>query len=494
MKQKKDRSNLRIERRCLTLDGCEGRRKRFKESSEKYGWDIKFWPAFDGRGLKIEDYASWVHKGIRPDLNRKLMAGEVGLAISIKHLYKDALDTDLDYLYVFEDDVYFIGPDPGIPNRLFDICYLNNRTGGNEAYIISRDGIKKMLSMMDAKDKLDLPVDLVMMSQSKSNQQGISRVYRDNRPELICLRVDPVTVHDNHFPTTIQLEYLHKNNFRTREKLEILYRQAKKVYQKVKMKYRRLRVQKIATILFGPFYKEENRIEIDVTYKCNIVCPECDRSCAQAPSSECMSIGQIEKFIKESIEQKRNWRVISILGGEPTLHPQIFDILQLLLLYKKQHLPKLSIVLVTNGTGAKVQRILSRIPKGIGVVSGSSVVRPRNDHKPFNSAPVDSNRCKGIDFANGCWIPSDVGIGLTRYGYYPCAVGGGIDRIFGFNIGRKSMPKANEVMTSERRQLCRFCGHFLEKVFENKGKGISYSWEKAYGNYKMQPPDLSLYQ
>jgi molybdenum cofactor biosynthesis enzyme MoaA len=117
------------------------------------------------------------------------------------------------------------------------------------------------------------------------------------------------------------------------------------------------RIKKIPTMLFGPEYKpNHHRIEIDITFKCNLNCFNCNRSCRQAPSDEAMSVDQIKKFIGESISQIRKWECITIMGGEPTLHPGIFEIIKILLLYCKEHSPETSIRIASNGFARRLKR------------------------------------------------------------------------------------------------------------------------------------------
>ena len=127
-----------------------------------------------------------------------------------------------------------------------------------------------------------------------------------------------------------------------------------------------VRVQKLPTLILKPLDRINHYfIEINLGYKCNLRCFNCEASCRQAPSQESMSLEQINKFIDESIKQGRKWKIITIVGGEPTLHPQIFDILQQLLLYKKCFSRDAKIRIFSNGAGEKVNSILSKIPQEI---------------------------------------------------------------------------------------------------------------------------------
>jgi len=258
------------------------------------------------------------------------------------------------------------------------------------------------------------------------------------------------------------------------------------VPKRIRDELRFIRTQKPITKILGTLYKQNHsRIEIDITYKCNLKCRNCNRSCRQAPSEECMSVEQIEKFVEESKEQKRKWKYINIAGGEPTLYRNIHDIIRLLLSYKNNFSPDTVIHLLTSG--------LRKIPDGI-------VIENSNKHSvpfyfyPFNVAPADCRRYKYADYTNGCSVSSNCGMGLTPYGYYTSAVAGSIDRVYGFNIGRKSLPSLNDSMVDQRKILCKYCGHFRE--FDNeltREERMSSSWKKAYENYRKNRPHLSLY-
>jgi len=264
--------------------------------------------------------------------------------------------------------------------------------------------------------------------------------------------------------------------------------------QSFKEPLRFVRMQKSVTKIFKPLYRTNHyRIEIDITYNCNLKCLNCDRSCKQAESEERMSVEQLKKFIKESIEQKRKWEKIRITGGEPTLHPQILDIIQLLLSYKKNFSPETRIQLVTNGFGLKVKNVLRIIPSEIEIENTYKVSKFQY-FDAFNIAPIDFLRYKYVDYLNACPVTQVCGIGLTRYGYYPCAVGGGIDRILGFDIGSKEMPFPKDLMIGEKRILCRYCGHYIFSLRNRFIKEeISSTWKRAYENYKIKKPVLSLY-
>jgi hypothetical protein len=264
---------------------------------------------------------------------------------------------------------------------------------------------------------------------------------------------------------------------------------------------RSVRTSRAITLLRGPqFRPATDLIEIDITFACNLRCFNCDRSCTQAPDGGRMTVEQIQRFVAESREQGRQWRRIRILGGEPTLHPEIEVILKILLAWRDESSPGTLIELVTNGHGDRVRRVLERIPEGVRVKNTGKEDRFQPQFEPFNLAPCDDGLLRYADFSNGCWITLECGIGLNAYGYYPCAVAGGIDRVFGGDIGRKRLPSLEDPMVDLLRESCARCGHFQNGCFVPRearspveGEPRSKTWRDAYHRYGDARPVLTRY-
>jgi hypothetical protein len=259
--------------------------------------------------------------------------------------------------------------------------------------------------------------------------------------------------------------------------------------------YDRIRINRVATKLFGPQYQRSLRkIEIDITYACNMSCFNCNRSIQQAPTGEHMSMQQIEMFIHESKEKRIKWERIRLLGGEPTLHRHFFEILDLLRAYKREFSPDTRIEVTTNGHGKKVQQIIKQIPADIHINNTSKQSDIQPEFVTFNVAPLDQDKYRSADFRNGCWIVDECGFGLSPSGYYPCAVAGSIDRIFGWNLGRQSLPNDTDKMEDLLEQFCRHCGHFKRHLEEPVfGPVMSTTWRDAYERYRRSKPKLSKY-
>ncbi len=252
--------------------------------------------------------------------------------------------------------------------------------------------------------------------------------------------------------------------------------------------YQFIRSQSLLVKVFGrQFSPGREFAEIDITYKCNLKCINCNRSCTQAPGNTEMAVSMIESFIRQSIDQQIQWKRIRILGGEPTLHSRIFDIIDLLLDYQSVHNPNVRLVLGTNYFGKTVHQVIEKLPANIIIKSTLKTSRV-NLFKPFNVAPQDTRFNKFSDYSCGCRIIEDCGLGLTSSGYYMCAVAGGIDRIFQYHLGRDTLPEKSDTLADQMSAFCCLCGHFGFQWPVKKEK-ISPTWQMAYANFsKPQPP------
>lgn len=265
------------------------------------------------------------------------------------------------------------------------------------------------------------------------------------------------------------------------------------ILRRLRMWLWRRRVGVRATRWLGRAYlPSTSRIEIDLTWACNLRCFNCNRSCEQAPTGEQLSPADIRRFVQQSKRQGRQWERIRLLGGEPSLHPQLTEMLEELDRYRSV-VPSVRIELVTNGHGSRVNAALQGLPAWLVVVNDNKS-GPTQLFESFNVAPSDLPAFAGADFANACGVTSHCGIGLTPNGYYACAVAGGIDRIFGFDVARHELPEAGEQFTDQLRTLCAKCGSFKRHSPRITAPLSSTSWRIAYARYRRARPQLRPFQ
>jgi len=262
-----------------------------------------------------------------------------------------------------------------------------------------------------------------------------------------------------------------------------------------------IRINKNITNIFWYLYKTNiSRIQIDITYNCNLSCPSCTRSCSQVKDDISMTISQIEKFINESILINKKWEVIDIMWWEPTIHPDFYEIIDKIYKYKISHNPDVKIRILSNWTWIVVNNILNWLKyKEIEIVRSEKTKEVFDNFCLFNVAPVDLELFKNSDFKNWCLVTSARWIWLNSYWFYPCWTWSSIDRIFGFDIWIKEIPKNTKEIQEQMRIFCSFCGFFHRRAkhlwtFEAKDLNRkSKTWVEAYSKFDKSKPNLTKY-
>lgn len=206
------------------------------------------------------------------------------------------------------------------------------------------------------------------------------------------------------------------------------------------------------------------KIEIEITSKCNLNCQKCDRGCGQFPSQNEMSLSQVEAFVTDSINLNWKWDHINILGGEPTLHSNLFEIITLLKRYKNLN-PKCSFSLATNGLTKQTKRIIRQIPNWINI-RNSFKQNQNQKFVNFYVAPKDTKNHETNNYENLCWIAELCGIGLSTQGFFTCGCSAAINRIFGFDYQIKRLSQiSKKKLLKNQKELCSLCGHFNQNNF-----------------------------
>ncbi len=86
---------------------------------------------------------------------------------------------------------------------------------------------------------------------------------------------------------------------------------------------------------------------IEIVNSCNLACPTCyaDSPVGIGPKVDAVPLDEIKARVQGVIDRKGGIEILQLSGGEPTLHPQLFE----LCAWLKQH-PKIDFVLInTNG-------------------------------------------------------------------------------------------------------------------------------------------------
>jgi len=233
------------------------------------------------------------------------------------------------------------------------------------------------------------------------------------------------------------------------------------------------------------------KLEIDITHMCTLKCCNCDRGISVASGNELqnMSLLQINKFIEQSNQQQYPWKQIRIMGGEPTIHPEFKKIIKAFYEYKITTNKDLNLILSTNGftkeTISKICWIKDNYPT-IVIENTSKKDNLQRDFNMIHVAPCDIHENNDDYEYQGCWTTEACAIGLNYSGFYCCAVGGAIARVFNYDIGIKDVKLLNVEKFEEMfNLLCSKCGRYHEIKVDNSNITVitSPTWKKALKEY-----------
>jgi hypothetical protein len=244
-------------------------------------------------------------------------------------------------------------------------------------------------------------------------------------------------------------------------------------------------------------YHSNNKLGIFITTSCNLKCVNCQAASSQAPADDVMTVEQVQKLVSEAVKLEYFWDRIYLTGGEPTFHPQLLEIIDVIKRYKDFN-PECQIMLETNGAGDKVQSVLNKLPDWVTVFSSNK----KEDENgqiffTYNIAPCDTLEYMLFPcFSKGCIMPANCyGLCASMYGYYPCSPCMNVDRVFGFDVGIKKLDQVSEkALRKQMNILCRYCGMFRELTGKTVLTAkISRSWKRAFAKYGERKPKLSRY-
>jgi len=226
------------------------------------------------------------------------------------------------------------------------------------------------------------------------------------------------------------------------------------------------------------------RVELEITLRCNRKCPECNRYCERWPwmlmEDSVMSLEQIDKFCSQVEANGKRLTQVSLIGGEPLLHPQYAEIAKML--HERLRLKRLvrEIRLCTNGDALSTTH-----PRDLENVR-IKVDWSKPHHRSSVTAPIDTGQA-----LRACHVPSHCGICLNVWGYWPCGAGGAIARLFGLpQYQRMELPRCVEEF-GDLKPLCDLC-QLSARDRIPEGVEPSSSYRLAIEAYKANPVNPTL--
>jgi hypothetical protein len=216
-----------------------------------------------------------------------------------------------------------------------------------------------------------------------------------------------------------------------------------------------------------------DNLQMHITYDCNIGCTNCDRFCGKIKSSEYMCPEKLKEEIKKYIDKEIKFKRVDIIVGEPSQHPQLQEILEILKVY--QMFSDCKIRYSTNGLGEKAKEAIEMIQYNYPKIKirNSNKKDANQDHICVTNAPIDN----GCNVPVSCSIPWRCGIACTHnFEYFICGAASGIARVFDVS-GANSIEELNPIY--QKHKFCHLCGHsnYYNKN-ENKENKISKTYEE----------------
>lgn len=241
-------------------------------------------------------------------------------------------------------------------------------------------------------------------------------------------------------------------------------------------------------------------VELEINTACDLACFGCDRM-SDVTTAPNMTVAQVKRFVDESLSLKWEWERIRLLGGEPTLHPQFVDCVNLLLQYR-QAFPSVFLQVLTNGLGKADKYRAWLIENGVSL---HAEAKTREQDPPWfrntRIVPVDRDHHVGALPPCGIFGIRGCGIGLTRHGYFLDGAGATIARVAGYDVGVMRLEDVTwDAMMKQSEVLCRVCGHWnpvdgqeVTKLVSETGKVTGEFWTRKLGEYRANKPRLRVY-
>lgn len=231
-------------------------------------------------------------------------------------------------------------------------------------------------------------------------------------------------------------------------------------------------------------------LELDITYRCGLACHNCNRMTGIAPGKpeENMTIGQIDRLIADSVRLQYPWQAWFLVGGEPTTHPDLDAIIDRIGEYRAKENPEMSLTLATHGFGEYTKKRLTELRTAFPFLDVLNSNKTGTKHPDFVAPCIAMTDIDPEWSANhryeGCSVSGHCGLSLNYKGFYPCAVAGAIDRIFGLNQAIKKLDDVSDAAMVEKYQVfCRYCGYY-RPIRENSRTLISPTWHRGLESYQ----------
>lgn len=196
--------------------------------------------------------------------------------------------------------------------------------------------------------------------------------------------------------------------------------------------------------------------EIKITYKCNLSCPACNVACfhkhGHPPDlTRCSFVKILDDIETYGFKKK-----LSIVGGEPTLHPLFVEFITLA--YEREFFIKV----YSNHYSKRSRELLCIIRK---MVWSQCLQKPNGSNTVLDNltvfcAPLDLNLTPST-----CEWEELCGYSVDELGYSVCTIGSSISRWQNLDCVTKDLVRLLDPEWQEycKKKLCQYCGAFLDQ-------------------------------
>lgn len=201
-------------------------------------------------------------------------------------------------------------------------------------------------------------------------------------------------------------------------------------------------------------------VDIDVTYICNLACPNCNRASHLQHLTK--GTNKDMAFIKDFIAQYKHYgktAIVKLTGGEPTLHPLLQQFMEELNKY-------FTVWVLTNGIKGY------NFPDYVYVENSGKIRDVAPMFHTTYMAPIDDERFKDvtdIQYSKGCDMAA-CGYGYSETGIHPCTIAMALDRLIQGTGGYASREECDLHRGEYLTKMCKLCGLFKKMGAHNVDK------------------------
>lgn len=221
-------------------------------------------------------------------------------------------------------------------------------------------------------------------------------------------------------------------------------------------------------------------VELCLTYRCNIKCNNCSNLCTQAPYRGDLTPDIVDGFIDDLISSGNPIGQITLHGGEPVLNPWIFDIIELLVDYRK--ISNVTLWLLTNNSCHEIREKTSKISVEYNIALGIAEKDGIHqiDYVPVNESPEDLKE----EYTIGCFQTENCGICFNYLGWFPCSPMAAASRLFNYYPAALTYNDLTEEKCTEYFNLhCKHCGFALPNRRRVKEQTSTKTWIDKFAEY-----------